>query len=314
MAQTYLAGGIKITNIYNYPQIKDNISKIKCYLCLNIAHNAVECLLCETLLCFSCKEILKISGKKCLTRKCDGKFKKPNKFIRNLFANIFLNCHLCLSNQVLPFKDYQNHVQDCFFNSELKLRENLIENIVINEKLCSNMENEIEKLFSNLRIFNKFHKNIFQSISLEKLRKCLVTSDLSPIQKNEIYNMCVDGDLKKFSKLIYEYKFPLLEEISVNEFYWTPLHYAMHYGQFELICFIFDYLDNQHLLEAVLRLKSNDGRCPFLCLLKSNSISSEEKSIIFDKLYFKYNIKTTAEIRKELESRDYRSLLKKYSS
>ena len=78
--------------------------------------------------------------------------------------------------------------------------------------------------------------------------------------------------------------YPIFEELSQKQFYWTALHYAMHYGCWDIIKFIFEFLYPLNLVNIALDLKTRDLRCPLLCLLQSNSITREKKKEIFEKI------------------------------
>ena len=56
-----------------------------------------------------------------------------------------------------------------------------------------------------------------------------------------LYQAAVKGELSDFKKLI-DKNYPLLEEVSAANFFWTPLHYAMHYGKMEIAFYILDIL------------------------------------------------------------------------
>jgi ankyrin repeat protein len=140
----------------------------------------------------------------------------------------------------------------------------------------------------------------------------LITYDLSIDQKMELYYTCTEGRLDDFRNLVIKKKYSILEEISYKNYYWTPLHYAMHYGQFEIIKFILDHLKDQNIIEPALRLQSSDGRCPILCLLKSNHLSDSRKEELFEKLLKNYYFSITKEIKREALTRGFEKTLKRY--
>ena len=61
----------------------------------------------------------------------------------------------------------------------------------------------------------------------------------------------------------------------------------------------------------MLRLKSKDGRCPLLCLLKSNALKLDIKKDTFDKIISNFSIPISSEVRKELENRGFKELLER---
>ena len=146
----------------------------------------------------------------------------------------------------------------------------------------------------------------------DSLRNSLITFNLSVTQKMEMYNACVEGRLTEFKNLVQISKYPVLEEVSAHNYYWTPLHYAMHYGQVEIIKFIFEHLRKQGKLDAAMRLESNDGRCPILCLLRSNNLNIDKKKEILNTVLSLHNFSMSPEAKKEAKNRDMENLLKKF--
>ena len=125
----------------------------------------------------------------------------------------------------------------------------------------------------------------------------------------ELYNAYVSGKLTDFRNLIVNKQYPILEEISAKNYGWTPLHYAMHYGKFDVICFILDYLTERGKYSMAMMLKSSDGRTPVLCLLRSNSLNIEQKIEVLIKVFQRYVIPLTAELKTELKNRNCLQLI-----
>lgn len=111
--------------------------------------------------------------------------------------------------------------------------------------------------------------------SQEEIREELITNMLNINSKNILYNTTIKGDLREFKKLIKK-GYPLLEEISPANYYWTPLHYAMNYGKMEIALYILRKLKekNNTLYKKAMALETNDKKTPVLCLLRSNVLSS----------------------------------------
>lgn len=61
-------------------------------------------------------------------------------------------------------------------------------------------------------------------------------------QKLELYNAVVEGRLNDFKSLITNKKYPILEEVSVKNCFWTSLHSAMYLGKIDIVYFILDTL------------------------------------------------------------------------
>ena len=146
----------------------------------------------------------------------------------------------------------------------------------------------------------------------DELRINMVSSKLSISEKMDLYNAAVEGRVSDFKNLIEVKQFPILEEVSAKNYGWTPFHYAMHYGKWDIIKYIMQYLHNHQQLNLALMLKSSDGRCPLLCLLRSNTVNIEKKKEIFSNILqnFKY-IPINEEVMKELKTRGLAYLLDK---
>ena len=124
-----------------------------------------------------------------------------------------------------------------------------------------------------------------------------------------LYQTAVKGDLNEFKKLISK-GYPLLEEVSAKTFYWTPLHYAMHYGKMEIAFYIMETLREKGLYNKAMALESNDKRTPVLCLLKSNALSSNTKRECFAKLVERFPNNANEHVLKEIKNRNLEDIYK----
>ena len=85
----------------------------------------------------------------------------------------------------------------------------------------------------------------------------------------------------------------------------------MHYAKWNIIKFIIEYLEQQNKIEIAFRLKSKDGRCPLLCLLKSNALKPDVKRDTFNKIITNFTIPVSDEVKKELNNRNLGDLIEK---
>ena len=142
-----------------------------------------------------------------------------------------------------------------------------------------------------------------------------VSNVLTTNEKMELYNSVIKDNLELFKSLIYgsPYKkpYPMFEEVSAKNYYWTPLHYAMHYAKWDIIQFIFQYLFQYNLVNSALNLKTKDSRCPLLCLLKSKDLSVKVKIDTFDRLISTFPIPISNEVKDEIIKRKYDTLIQK---
>jgi hypothetical protein len=149
-------------------------------------------------------------------------------------------------------------------------------------------------------------------MSDDDIRKRLLTFNLPLNQKMEMYNAAVEGKLNEFKELIIVKKYPFFEEVSAHTFLWTCFHYAMHYGKEEIIMFCFEHIDKTlKCLNTAMRLTSNDGRCPMLCLLRSNSLSADAKKMLLVKIFSTYKtLEVTNNAKTEIRTRDLENIIK----
>lgn len=142
-----------------------------------------------------------------------------------------------------------------------------------------------------------------------------ITNFLTKDEKMCFYNAAVKNNLPLFQSLLHgspnQKPYPIFEEVSSPYNYWTVLHYAMHYGVWDIIKYTFEYLYPLNLVEVALNLKSKDNRCPLLCLLKSNALKVDTKKDVFKKIISTFPIPVNDEVRKELKNRGMIEILEK---
>ena len=83
----------------------------------------------------------------------------------------------------------------------------------------------------------------------------------------------------------------------------------MHYGKWEIIKFMIEYLTGINMIDIALNMKTSDGRCPLLCILRSKDLKLEEKREILSKILLNFNIPINHEVKKELLKRKMEDLL-----
>ena len=136
-----------------------------------------------------------------------------------------------------------------------------------------------------------------------------LTNKLSNIEKHEFYKSVMDNNVEMFKSYLFgnEVRVPydIFEEVSAPGYYWTTFHYAMHHGKWDIIKYIIEYLTNSNLLDIAFKMKTNDNRCPMLCLLKSKSLDVQKKKEIYFKLINDFQIPITEEVMKEAFNRNF---------
>lgn len=306
------SGGIKISQIENHNLYEEIIKDMLCCICLDVVCKPQECLICQTIICEDCLQILTIAGKSCMTPKCEGKLQKANKFVREILSNLRIKCTRCKKGG-LSYPDYISHLDKCeIYQNGEKIK--LLKIIKEKDDKCYELQKDIENLKkANELMTPVIKKDPYIHLSKEALRNTLISFNLAVPNKMELYNSCVEGRLDDFKNLILNKKYSILEEVSAHNYYWTPFHYSMHYGQWEIIKFCCEYLRNSSKFEAALRIESNDGRCPILCLLRSNSLNLEKKTDVFNKFLAMYPyVQLSNEVKKEIKARGLENIVKKY--
>jgi hypothetical protein len=253
---------IFIENRKNYESL---INDMKCPMCLKVILEPLECKLCQVLLCENCHFILTLAEQKCVNPKCEGKYEKANKFIREILSALKITCRYC-KKKGMNYTDYLKHIDVC---------QEYLKNPIL--ALIQEINKKNEKIAQLNKDINEIKKRNEVFYTPDEIRKKFVTFSLDVNSKMEIYNSCVEGNVQKFRNLIEVKGYPILEEISARNFGWTSFHYAMHYGKWNIIQYIMNSLQSKGHLNMALQIKSSDGRCPLLCLLRSNVLDPEAK-------------------------------------
>lgn len=297
-----------IENIFEYHEM---IKSLTCCICLDIVKSPFECQNCETLYCEDCWDDMKIAGKKCVLH-CSNEVKVANKFVRDMLSKLKITCSTC-GKTGIKYNVYVKHMDACVLNQKISTVEELNKTIKEKQYRIDELTSELEHIELNGDKTKSSNNLPSISYTKEQLRSNLMTFGLPVQNKMELYNAAVEGKLNEFKTLILDKKYPILEEVSAHNYYWTPLHYAMHYGQYDIIHFIMFYFNGTEKLKLAMKLLSDDGRCPLLCLLRSNSLSASKKMDILDKLLSKFDFDISPECKKEIRNRDMDYILKKHN-
>jgi hypothetical protein len=288
--------------------LKLQLDSLICCVCLNLVYNPIECTICETLLCTSCYDFNKANGINCVTKRCFGMYKKINRHVREILSLLTIRCQSCGD---LSYSEYYTHINHCISNKRYT-------NAILRNELkhksdrLNALENEFKILGMKLLNFKQNNLTMLSKLPMEQLRDVIMTYDLPIKKKNHIYQSVIQGDIKEVMKLFYVGNYPLLEEISKKGYFWTALHYAMYYGQYEIICLILNKLLQEGILALAMRLESNDGRCPLLCLLKSSYIDKSNKYELIEKLFVKFNLNLSVQVKTEVKKKGFEHLCMNY--
>jgi len=308
---------IPIENIKNKGIYNGLIDDLVCLVCLNIPIEPIQCSKCDIVLCKNCLEILNISQKNCLSQECQSSniplkrlFLKTTKFVKEILEQLIIKCEFC-GVEKIEYSKFKNHLKEkCEIYKNLEnRREFFIKELIALQKKEEDLKTEIETAkFSKLQVVEKEDS----SELIAYIRQSLITNVLGPVEKKNLHNAIVDGNIIVFKGLINDRKYPIFEEISAKSYFWTSIHYAMHYGKWNIIEFCLKYFNEKNLFDNAMKLRSNDNRCPILCMLKSNTLKNEEKKNIFEKLIKEFDIPISNEVRKEIIARNFKDILEKY--
>lgn len=306
---SFQGSGISEDQIENYQEYQEILKSLNCCICLDIVKNPVECSTCESLYCDECWNLMKISGKKCVIN-CTTPVIKANSFVYNILDKLIIRCDYCGKGGI-SYSKYIKHSESCSMLKKYGTVDELSKILQEKTKKIASLKKELDDIKNN-NLEAKSYVIISPRLTKEQLRQKYITVNLNLNQKMELYSAAVEGRLNDFRRLVLDKHYPPLEEVSARSYYWTPLHYALHYGKWEVASFIFDFYQKRDELDNIMRLESSDNRCPILCLLKSNALQYEQKGIILEKILEKYKFEITPEVLKELRNRNFEYLLKKY--
>lgn len=310
MSTGFTGSGISEEQIENFVEYADILGSLACCICLDVVKNPVECTNCESLYCEECWNLLKISNKKCVIN-CIAPVVKANTFVYQILNKLLIKCTSCKKGGI-PYDKYILHADSCIMSLKYGTKDELSKILKEKKKLLEDLKSKLNHTNSASTLMSTYC--IVEKLSKEEIRQKLITFSLTVNQKMELYNAAVEGRLNDFKSLVINHKYPLLEEVSAHNYYWTPLHYAMHYGKIDIVCFILDSLKEQGKLDLGMKLQSNDNRCPILCLLKSNALSYEIKKDYLERIFKRYSFEISPEVTKEIKNRNFDHLLKQYRS
>jgi len=315
--KTTFGSGIDEEFVENSGEFKEIVKSFVCCICLDIVKIPMQCEKCESLYCGECWDILKIGGKNCVYNCPASCIKNASKFVLELLKKLSLRCELC-GIKGIDYHTYIKHVEGCGLNLKFANKEDINADIKDKDKKIEALKYELSVLKHKRYESQKEQEELKKAQSQvqtiadpakQKIRQELITNILNTNQKMELYKATIEGRLLDFKQMVLHSKFPILEEVSAANYYWTPLHYAMHYGQIDIALFCFEVLKKMGLLEKAVNLESNDGRCPILCLLRSNSLNIDKKKEFLERILKTYKIQVTENAKAEMKKRNIDSLL-----
>ena len=109
-------------------------------------------------------------------------------------------------------------------------------------------------------------------------------------EKMELYTSSTKGKLDEIKEVLASpnKKYSITEEISKSGYFWTVLHYASHYGHYDVLIFLIEFLSDHPNRYEIFNMQTTEGKTPLFCAVLSGDIKLPEKQRIV-KLWFDTN-------------------------
>lgn len=93
-------------------------------------------------------------------------------------------------------------------------------------------------------------------------------------EKMELYTSSTKGriDELKFVLEDADKNYSVTEEISKSGYYWTVLHYASHYGHFDILEYLIEFLQDHPEKYEIFNMQTTEGKTPLFCAVLSGDI------------------------------------------
>jgi hypothetical protein len=124
----------------------------------------------------------------------------------------------------------------------------------------------------------------------ERRRNAYMTVKHSIKEKMELYTSSTKGKLEELKEVLENdsKKYSVTEEISKSGYYWTVLHYASHYGHYDILIYLIEFLSNEENKYEIFNMQTTEGKTPLFCAVLSGDIKQPDKQRII-KLWFDTN-------------------------
>ena len=93
-------------------------------------------------------------------------------------------------------------------------------------------------------------------------------------EKMELYTSSTKGKLEDLKGVLEatEKAYSVTEEISKSGYYWTVLHYASHYGHYDILIYLIEFLDSHPDKYDIFNMQTTEGKTPLFCAVLSGDI------------------------------------------
>ena len=195
--------------------------------------------------------------------------------------------------------------QNAIYNCEsINLEECTIKKIKNLQDNLQRTKGEIDAKFNCLsdREIDLKYKNL----SDQEIRNKVLKNTLSIETKKLIHEYILNDNFNLYKTLI-KTEDDVFEELSGKGYFWTSIHYAMHYGKEKIIMYNLKLLNDSRILNIAMKLKVNDDRSPLMCLVKSNQVDIRIKETLIDEIILKFpNILIDKDVLNECKIRGIR--------
>jgi len=108
----------------------------------------------------------------------------------------------------------------------------------------------------------------------ERRRNQFMTMKHSVKEKMELYTSSTRGKLEDLKKVLEgnAENYSVTEEISKSGYYWTVLHYASHYGHYDTLIYLIDFLSDHPDKYEIFNMQTTEGKTPLFCTVLSGDI------------------------------------------
>lgn len=93
----------------------------------------------------------------------------------------------------------------------------------------------------------------------------------------QLYGCSTKGKVSEFKELLdgnlTQQPLSVTEEVSKSGFYWTVIHYASHFGHYEILQYIVSKLDDHPDKYEIFNMQTKEGKSPLFCTILSSDIN-----------------------------------------
>ena len=115
----------------------------------------------------------------------------------------------------------------------------------------------------------------------------------------ELYTCSTKGKLDLLKEIIKpktpvddteHQQFSITEEISKQGYFWTVLHYASHYGHYDVLNYLIEHLEDNPDKFEIFNMQTYEGKTPLFCTILSGDIKLNQKQKIIKRWFDTNNV------------------------